>query len=253
MRTRFSRPSGARNALGLSSPSLIIALVVCLGAIALRLLISPSPARGAVSPNVVISQVYGGGGNSGAPFTNDFVELFNLGNTPISFSNWAIQYASSTGTTWQKVDVSGTLQPGQRFLIQLSGGANGSPLPAPDATGTFGMSASAGKVVLTNNNTLITSGVSCPSGSNVVDIVGYGSGTNCFEGSGPTPTISATAAAVRAMGGCAETDDNTSDFAAGPVGPRKPPRPSSLAARRPIHRALERRVRIRSQWATSFF
>lgn len=220
MRTRFSRPSGARNALGLSSPSLIIALIVCLAAIALRLLISPSPARGAVSPNVVISQVYGGGGNSGAPFTNDFVELFNLGNTPVSFSNWAIQYASSTGTTWQKVDVSGTLQPGQRFLIQLSGGANGSPLPAPDATGTFGISASAGKVVLTNNNTLITSGVSCPSGSNVVDIVGYGSGTNCFEGSGPTPTISATAAAVRAMGGCAETDDNTSDFAAGPVGPR---------------------------------
>ena len=28
---------------------------------------------------VMISQVYGGGGNSGAPLTNDFVELHNSG------------------------------------------------------------------------------------------------------------------------------------------------------------------------------
>ena len=32
-----------------------------------------SPAQ-AVSNTVVISQVYGGGGNSGAPYKNDFVE-----------------------------------------------------------------------------------------------------------------------------------------------------------------------------------
>ena len=28
----------------------------------------------------LISQVYGGGGNSGAAYQNDFVELFNSGN-----------------------------------------------------------------------------------------------------------------------------------------------------------------------------
>jgi len=39
--------------------------------------ISPSPVRG-VCTDLVISQVYGGGGNSGAPFRNDFIEIFNL-------------------------------------------------------------------------------------------------------------------------------------------------------------------------------
>ena len=52
----------------------------------------------AASPNVVISQVYGGGGNAGATFQNDFVEIFNRGNTTVSLAGWSIQYASATGT-----------------------------------------------------------------------------------------------------------------------------------------------------------
>src|SRR5262249_26279082 len=32
---------------------------------------------GPSTSSVVVSQVYGGGGNTGAPYTNDFVELFN--------------------------------------------------------------------------------------------------------------------------------------------------------------------------------
>ncbi len=35
------------------------------------------PVAHAVSTDVVISQVYGGGGNSGATYKNDFIELFN--------------------------------------------------------------------------------------------------------------------------------------------------------------------------------
>jgi hypothetical protein len=31
----------------------------------------------AASPDIVISQVYGGGGNSGATLKNDFIELYN--------------------------------------------------------------------------------------------------------------------------------------------------------------------------------
>jgi hypothetical protein len=49
--------------------------------------------------DVVISQVYGGGGGSGAPFKQDFIELFNRGSTPISLSGWTVQYASATGNT----------------------------------------------------------------------------------------------------------------------------------------------------------
>ena len=32
----------------------------------------------AASPNVVISQIYGGGGNTFAPYTNDFAGLFSM-------------------------------------------------------------------------------------------------------------------------------------------------------------------------------
>src|SRR5437764_1667938 len=49
------------------------------------------------SQSLVISQVYGGGGNSGAPWHNDFVELFNPTDASVSFSGWSIQYASATG------------------------------------------------------------------------------------------------------------------------------------------------------------
>ncbi|HZI00153.1 MAG TPA: hypothetical protein VEX63_03330, partial [Flavisolibacter sp.] len=42
-------------------------------------------------PNhVVISQVYGGGGNAGATYTHDFVELFNPTTAPISLAGMSI-------------------------------------------------------------------------------------------------------------------------------------------------------------------
>lgn len=175
----------------------------------------------AASPNIVISQVYGGGGNSGALFTHDFIELFNRSNAPVNITGWAVQYASSTGTTWQKTDLTGSVAPGQRYLVQqASGGANGSALPTPDATGTIAMAATAGKIVLTNNNTLITSGTSCPAGASVVDLVGYGSAANCFEGTGPTATLSSTTAALRVAGGCTDSDNNNTDFSAVAPNPR---------------------------------
>ncbi len=51
----------------------------------------------AVSTNVVISQVYGGGGNSGATYTHDFIELFNRGGSPVSLAGWSVQYAIALG------------------------------------------------------------------------------------------------------------------------------------------------------------
>ena len=51
-----------------------------------------------VSPNIVISQIYGGGGNTGAQFTNDYIEIFNRGSTTVDVAGWSLQYASATGT-----------------------------------------------------------------------------------------------------------------------------------------------------------
>ena len=52
----------------------------------------------ASSAGVVISQVYGGGGNGGAPYRNDFVELYNAGSGSVSLAGWSVQYTSAAGT-----------------------------------------------------------------------------------------------------------------------------------------------------------
>ena len=178
---------------------------------------------------IVISQVYGGGGNSGATLRSDFIELFNAGNISQDISGWSVQYASSTGTSWQRTNLSGTIQPGQYYLIKQADGANTSatPLPAPDATGTIAMSATAGKVALVSNQTTLTS-VSCPAGSAIIDFVGFGSATNCFEGIGGTATLSNTTAALRANNGCTDADNNSADFSTGSPNPRNTATPINL-------------------------
>ncbi|MEP6819441.1 MAG: DNA/RNA non-specific endonuclease [bacterium] len=198
------------------------ALVLALAAMLLLALSSSPrvvrPVR-AVSTGVVISQAYGGGGNSGATFTNDFIELFNRGTSPVSLNGWAVQYASSAGTTWAVTPLTNvTLQPGQYYLIQEAAGASGTtPLPAPDATGSTAMSATNAKVALTNSITALT-GSGCPFGASVVDFVGYGT-ANCFEGTA-VAALTNTTAALRVNGGCNETDNNSVDFVTGAPNPR---------------------------------
>src|ERR1700733_5550199 len=81
----------------------------------------------AASPSIVISQFYAGGGNSGAALRNDFVELFNRGSAAVSVSGWSVQYGSATGATWEVIALSGSIEPGQYYLIQLAGGTGGPP------------------------------------------------------------------------------------------------------------------------------
>jgi hypothetical protein len=106
------------------------------------------PANAAASTTAVINEVYGGGGNSGATYTNDFIELTNLGSTPIAVDGWSVQYHSASATgSWQVTPLSGTLAPGEFCLIAEAQGAGGTtPLPPPQASGTIAMSATAGTV-----------------------------------------------------------------------------------------------------------
>jgi uncharacterized repeat protein (TIGR01451 family) len=166
--------------------------------------------------SLVVSQVYAGGGNSGAQFAHDFVELFNHGTTTLDFAitPYSVQYAGATAAFGSnKVDLTtGLMAPGQYFLVQLaSGGANGSPLPAPDATGSIAMAATAGKVALVFGTTAL-SGNGCPLAANVADFAGYGTTADCFEGAGRAPAPGNTTAALRKAGGCTDTNDNAADF-----------------------------------------
>jgi len=176
----------------------------------------------AFAQDVVISQVYGGGGNSGATLKNDFIELYNRGSVPVSLTGWSVQYASATGTSWQKTDLTGTINPGQYYLVRQAAGTGGTVnLPTPDATGSIAMSATAGKVALVSNQTLLVGGAvgSCPT-AGVVDFVGFGSTATCFEGSGPTAGLTNTTAALRKANGCTDTNNNSNDFLTGIPNPR---------------------------------
>ena len=195
-------PSRQRAALG----GLATAALVVTG------LTYPITAASAVSTDVVISEVYGGGGNTGATLKNDFIELYNAGSTTVDLTGWSVQYASSAGTTWTRTALSGSVAPGAYYLVQEAAGAGGSqPLPTPDATGTIAMSGSSGKVALVRTNTSLTCGADCDHATGVHDFVGYGASANDFEGAAPTGTLSNTTAATRDGAGT-DTDRNNVDF-----------------------------------------
>jgi len=173
---------------------------------------SPTPTPTPTAPAlVVISQVYGGGGNSGATYKNDFIELFNRGTETVNLTGWSVQYGSSGGTTWNRTALTGAVAPGQYFLVQAAAGAGGtSDLPTPDTIGTLNLSGTNGKVALVRADVSLAG--ACPAGDpNLVDLVGYG-GANCFEGAAAAPTLSNTTAALRARNGCKDTDYNAANF-----------------------------------------
>ncbi|MCC7073298.1 MAG: lamin tail domain-containing protein [Deltaproteobacteria bacterium] len=195
-------------------------------------------------PGVVISQIYGAGGNTGSTLANDFVELHNRATCPVSLAGWSIQYASATGTSWTKTNLSGSVAAGGFYLIQLHAGAQGGDaLPTPDATGNTNLSASAGKLALSSSTSTLSG--TCPSGSAVVNVVGYGSSANCFTGSAPAPSpASATASISRGGGACVFGEDST-DFTSGTAAPRNS---ASTASACDIWQEADRYALVYSGW-----
>jgi DNA/RNA endonuclease G (NUC1) len=173
---------------------------------------------------VVISQIYGGGGNLGAVYQNDFVELYNRSAATVSITGWSLQYSSATGSSWGSgtgiTNLYGTFEPGQYYLIALaSGGAVGAPLPAANISGPTNISATAGKLALVSNLSPLTG--TCPVTPGIVDFVGYGGTANCKEGATAAPAPSNSTALFRKQGGAWDTDDNGRDFVTGSPSPRQ--------------------------------
>ena len=211
-----------------------IHLLVLLSALALPLGVASARASG--SGNVVIGEVFTAGGNSGAAYANDYVELFNRGAGPVAVDGWTLQYASASSTSWQSTALAGSIPAGGRYLVQLaSGGANGAVLPAADASGTSNLAVTGGKVALVDGATALSCGASagsCSAVAGVEDLVGYG-GAADFEGSAAAPAGSATNAIVRAGGGCTDTDDNAADFATAAPAPQNSSSAASMCSASP--------------------
>jgi uncharacterized protein len=192
---------------------LLARLAICL---AVLVVAGTGAGQALAAGSVVISQIYGGGGNAGATYKNDFIELHNRSASAVDLSGWSVQYGSATGSTWQHTDLSGSLPAGGTYLIQEAAGSGGTAtLVSPDATGTIAMSATAGKVALVSSTTPLSG---CPA-SGVVDLVGYGTTANCSETS-PTANLSNTTAALRKDSGAQDTDSNSADFTIGEPSPR---------------------------------
>ncbi|HET7503737.1 MAG TPA: lamin tail domain-containing protein [Kofleriaceae bacterium] len=178
---------------------------------------------------LVISQVYGGGGNSGAPLSNDFIELHNAGSTPVALGEFAVHYSSASGATWLKqVLPAVNLAPGGYFLIQESAGVvSALPLPTPDFVPLLpiAMGATQGKVALTASSVTLSGFFPL---AQTVDIVGYGI-ANCAEGAATPPASNVTSVA-RAGAGCQDTGNNATDFAVGAPAPRNGATPPVVCA-----------------------
>jgi predicted extracellular nuclease len=184
----------------------------------------------AASSDIVISEVYGGGGNSGATYTHDFIELHNTGTAPVDLTGWSVQYASAGGSSWQVTALEGVLDPGKHYLVQEAKGSGGTtPLPGPNATGTIAMSATAGKVALVRTTDELSCSTTCvddttgaPTGD-IHDFLGFGTAANDYE-SAPTGNLSNTTSAQRQG---VDTDNNAANFT------RVAPEPQSDASTPP--------------------
>ena len=186
------------------------------------------------STTVVISQVYGGGGNSSAAYDSDFIELFNLSGSPVSMNGWSVQYvaAGSTSTSAQVTAIGNvTLQPGQFYLIkEVTGTCTTTTTPScPTFTGdnatqgTINLSGTAGKVFLVSSTTAITEAsaasgpvttcpATAPAGAAIIDYVGFGSTASCAEGAKNMAALSGNAQSAIRTNPCTDTDNNGNDF-----------------------------------------
>jgi hypothetical protein len=189
--------------------------------------ITPPPTSG-----VVISQVYGAGGNPGAVFNADYVELHNNTSTSQTLVGYSIQYAAAGQTaTWTGIANLPTLTipAGGYYLIQMSSiGTGGGALPTVDhvASPTISMSATNGRVALVSDTNRLSA---CPSTANVIDLVGYGT-SNCFEGGAAVPALDTLNAAFRNNNGCDDTNNNLADFTRAAPAPRNSASPVFLCA-----------------------
>ena len=65
-------------------------LGACLMLALVGLLVGAASSHAVGSPNLDVSQLYGGGGNAGATYTNDFIEIFNRSSTDIPLTGYSV-------------------------------------------------------------------------------------------------------------------------------------------------------------------
>ncbi|HRA64890.1 MAG TPA: lamin tail domain-containing protein [Caldilinea sp.] len=185
--------------------------------------LAPQPdvrAQGALC-TICISQVYGGGGNDGATYDADFIELFNATDASLSLDNWSVEYAPATSANWKSIALDGRIMPPYTYLliIGMTPGSEGLPLPSPDLTGDLDIAVDQGNVKLRAPDSLPETHV---------DLLGYGA-VDASENQ-PAPAGSSNDALHRLLGGCTDSNNNSADFESSEPTPRNSGSPSNPCA-----------------------
>lgn len=207
--------------------------------------------------NVVIYEVFAGGGNIGSYYKNDYVMLYNKGNVSQSLAGWSLQKAqNASSSNWKVFPLTGSIGANQYYLIKFDGNNNGllNPLPTPDfdvtpLVGSGGitlldvdLAVSAGKLALSRSTTAFNT--STPSG-NVVDFLGYGT-ADAAEGT-KASAMDATHALRRIANG-QDTNDNSVDFTRVSPNPINIALPVTLTYFRAV---LEENKQVLLRWETA--
>ena len=204
---------------------------VAVVASALPVMVTAHSADAVPTTGVMLAEVYGGGGNSGATYTRDFVELANVGADQ-DLSGWSVQYLPGSPTVsslWQVTPLSGSITTSQLYVVAEAQGAGGTtPLPSPEVTGTIPMSATTGTIALVQGTAALTckTAADCAADARIVDLVGYG--TAVVRETAPVGGASNTESVQRES--TTDTDDNAFDFTAAPPTPKAPPNLTAIAA-----------------------
>ncbi len=173
---------------------------------------------GAQSKTLVITEVYGGGGNASSSYKNDYIQLFNLSSSPIDLAGYTLQIAPASGNLWETISLSGIVPPNHWYLVKgIGDGSYGADLPAADASGTFNINTESGKIALLNSNKPLADNCVL-STENIVDFIGYGKDIDCFETSA-APAHSITLATSR-INFATDADNNATDFTVFPPNPK---------------------------------
>ena len=180
------------------------------------------------SPKVVLSEIYTAGGNSGATYNCDFVELYNQTNEDIDLSSYSLQNcATGDKSVFSVHTLSGTIKAHDYFLIRGAINTNAAATCATIedydlALDKFNPGAKDYMLALANNQTAVVLDRSVTpvviASANVVDFLGAGKAP-VYERE--KCTVPDNAKSLQRIDPEVDTDNNKADFVAETPTPRK--------------------------------
>ncbi|WP_300681170.1 putative Ig domain-containing protein [Nocardioides sp.] len=172
---------------------------------------------------LVINEVYGAGGNTGALYNADYVEIYNPTSAAIDLTGVYLHYRSATysGAAYSNIaPLSGAVQPHDYYLVQASaagtvGSAFSSDLVSNPA---LNLAAAGGQVFLSTSSSAVTTTGNLAGTSGIIDLVSSSAAT-AYEGTVGTAT--GTAALSLNRTNHVDTDVTSADITTAAPTPQK--------------------------------